>query len=201
MGSKKAQEKKELILEAARRCMKKSGIHQLNLRDVAKEADISLGSIHYYFDSKEEVLMELFQILVNENVSTATAATAQDMDADPLQHMITVLDVYMEMIFEDPDSSRVIIDLWSQALWHKPTHELLQSYYGHALSWLVSLINEGNELGLCKVPDPEAAAPLFQGIFDGIMAQVNLLKPKLDKARMKKAAREFIRLAFKAEGD
>ncbi len=47
------------ILEAARRCFEKKGFLKTTLQDVAEEAEISVGLIYRYFESKEDIFASL----------------------------------------------------------------------------------------------------------------------------------------------
>ena len=44
------------IIEAAERCVMKTGLHRLTLRDIAREQGGSLGNIYNYFANKEEIV-------------------------------------------------------------------------------------------------------------------------------------------------
>jgi AcrR family transcriptional regulator len=53
------QQRSNDILEAARRIFEKSGFLNTTLQDVAKEAEISVGLIYRYFQSKEDIFASL----------------------------------------------------------------------------------------------------------------------------------------------
>lgn len=54
----KAQRQNE-ILEAARRCFDENGFLNTTLQDVAREAEVSVGLIYRYFESKEDIFASL----------------------------------------------------------------------------------------------------------------------------------------------
>ena len=49
------------ILEAARRLFLSQGYNGSNLRDIAREAKVSMGGIYHHFSSKEEIYKSLLQ--------------------------------------------------------------------------------------------------------------------------------------------
>ncbi len=53
--------KRQLILDSALDLMARRGYHGVSVKDIAKEADISLGSMYTYFDSKEQLVNELYR--------------------------------------------------------------------------------------------------------------------------------------------
>jgi len=50
---------KENIILAAIECTERKGIHAVNIRDIAKQADVNVAAINYYFGTKEELLKEM----------------------------------------------------------------------------------------------------------------------------------------------
>ena len=48
--------RQEHILDAAEICFARAGFHRTTMQEIAKEADISLGAIYVYFDSKEALI-------------------------------------------------------------------------------------------------------------------------------------------------
>jgi AcrR family transcriptional regulator len=48
---------KERIVEAAYRALVKQGYHETSMKDIAAEAGVAPGLAHYYFESKEDLLV------------------------------------------------------------------------------------------------------------------------------------------------
>ncbi len=47
---------KKKIIEGTINCIEKYGLDSVTIRAIAKESDVTLSSVHYYFDSKEALL-------------------------------------------------------------------------------------------------------------------------------------------------
>lgn len=58
------------IIEAAERCVMKTGLHRLTLRDIAREQGGSLGNIYNYFANKEEIVEAIVE-RVRDNIARA----------------------------------------------------------------------------------------------------------------------------------
>ena len=56
----KAQKTREAILKAALEQFGKKGYSRATMRDIAKQAGVSVGNAYYYFQSKEEMILEVF---------------------------------------------------------------------------------------------------------------------------------------------
>lgn len=51
-----AEQHRREIVDAAERLVKGNGLHQLKLRDIAKESGKSLGNLYNYFQNKEAII-------------------------------------------------------------------------------------------------------------------------------------------------
>ena len=67
-------ERRVQLAEAAIRIATRDGLAATTTRRVAGEAGVSLGSVHYCFESKEELLVEMTRVLVSESAAAAAAA-------------------------------------------------------------------------------------------------------------------------------
>ncbi|MDR2117745.1 MAG: TetR/AcrR family transcriptional regulator [Planctomycetaceae bacterium] len=56
---------RELLLNAACQLFAEYGFGKVTTRMIAKKANVNLGSIHYYFGSKEELYFETFRTAIN----------------------------------------------------------------------------------------------------------------------------------------
>ncbi len=56
-------DKKKLILESAKKVFDKFGYSKASMDDVAKEACLGKGTIYYYYDSKEDIFLEILKQL------------------------------------------------------------------------------------------------------------------------------------------
>lgn len=56
-----AEQHRREIVDAAERLVKGKGLHQLKLRDIAKESGKSLGNLYNYFQNKEAIIEALVE--------------------------------------------------------------------------------------------------------------------------------------------
>jgi TetR/AcrR family transcriptional regulator, fatty acid metabolism regulator protein len=56
----RAADKRRQILEAAIRVFARQGFHSARVSDIAEEAGVAYGLVYHYFDSKDQMLNELF---------------------------------------------------------------------------------------------------------------------------------------------
>lgn len=67
-------ERRAQLAEAAIQIATRDGLAATTTRAVATEAGVSLGSVHYCFTDKDELLLEMTRVLVAESAAAATAA-------------------------------------------------------------------------------------------------------------------------------
>lgn len=58
-------DKRQILIEAAIQVISQKGYAELSLRDIAKAAGVSLSSIHYHFENKDELLIEVVKCFKN----------------------------------------------------------------------------------------------------------------------------------------
>jgi TetR/AcrR family fatty acid metabolism transcriptional regulator len=101
-------DKRRLILDAAIVVFARQGFHHCRVSDVADEAGVAYGLVYHYFDSKEEILNELFlerwQIMLD---AIAEIDRLQEVPARDKLYMIAsfIIDSYRH----EPDLMKVII--------------------------------------------------------------------------------------------
>ncbi len=103
-----APDKRRMILDAAITVFARQGFHHCRVSDVADEAGVAYGLVYHYFNSKEEILNELFlerwQIMLDAiaEIDSNTNLHARDK---LLQVAAFIIDSYRN----EPDLMKVII--------------------------------------------------------------------------------------------
>lgn len=62
----KSNETKEKVFGSALSLFKKKGFEETTMRDIAKEANIALGTTYYYFSSKDDIVSRFYEIRTEE---------------------------------------------------------------------------------------------------------------------------------------
>src|SRR5215831_2685818 len=84
--------RREQIVEAAVSVITEQGIQNLSLSEIEKKAGMSRGQLTYYFPTKEDILLAVFDRLValmHERVGEPECAAGQDASAwEWIQHLL-----------------------------------------------------------------------------------------------------------------
>ena len=71
---KKAEQKKEYILEKAREVFIKKGYANVTMKDIVSACDISRGGLYLYFSSTKEIFLTLFRREARERTEAVELA-------------------------------------------------------------------------------------------------------------------------------
>ena len=90
MGEKSAQ-KKQYILETARKVFMEKGFKNVTMKDIVEACDISRGGLYLYFGSTEEIFLEVLKMEADE---------ADDVFSDNITEDATASDILMLFLKE-----------------------------------------------------------------------------------------------------
>lgn len=94
-----ADERRQLILEAARRAFSRRGdVGRTTIKDIAAEAKISEGNIYRYFDSKEELFYEAAVRPLQEAFRVGDDKMQSLFDLPVADRHASVVDYYRDLI-------------------------------------------------------------------------------------------------------
>jgi AcrR family transcriptional regulator len=102
------------IVRAAAAVLGRQGYAETSLKDVAREAGVAPGLLHYYFESKEELLLEV--VVVTERQMIADWKAVVEAVEDPLERIVTGLDHAEARCSEQPEFFRLLLDLYTVSL-------------------------------------------------------------------------------------
>ncbi|MES2775022.1 MAG: TetR family transcriptional regulator [Bacteroidota bacterium] len=96
------------ILETAERLFAAKGFDGTSVREIAKEANINLASISYYFGSKEKLMEAIFNYRIN-NAWFAVKTLVDDHSLSPIKKMDMLVDSVIDRISEKECFHRIMV--------------------------------------------------------------------------------------------
>jgi len=90
-----SQNKRERLVDSAATLFHKNGMHATSLADIAKDADIPIGNVYYYFKAKEELAMAAVE-KHREQFRAGYALLDEALD-DPRQRLIEATKCFDKM--------------------------------------------------------------------------------------------------------
>ena len=163
-------ERKAQILQAASNVFSHIGFHAANVSDVAREAQVSQGTIYHYFKSKEELFMAVFAVWETagfyQEVNTAIDGSASA--AEQLRQLAYGMGKHMVQAEEIHPAS---VEFWSHIYRNAAIRESFRGIFSELRTTLVKLIQVGISQDEFVSIDADAAAALFIAIYDGLTLQ------------------------------
>lgn len=96
-------------MAAAARVLGRAGFADSSIKEIAREAGVAPGLVHYYFAAKEDLLIAVVEQLERELVADWQGAVA-GVD-DPLRRIVAALDHTTERCAQRPEFRRLLFDL------------------------------------------------------------------------------------------
>jgi TetR/AcrR family fatty acid metabolism transcriptional regulator len=160
-------DKRRQILDAAIRVFARQGFHATRVSDIADEAGVAYGLVYHYFESKDEVLNELFT--ARWSLLLAAIEEADRDGASPRAKLEAVAGFIVDSYRYDPELMKVIIvEVTRAANSFGRTHlnEIRRAYDS-----IAKIVAEGQESGeFRRDVDSTFASMYFYGAIEQLLS-------------------------------
>ena len=159
------------VLEATWQLIAEVGYRRVRIADIAKRVGTSTGTIHYHFDTKEDVLDAAFRYAVADSRSRSEEAIA-GID-DPWERLVALLEAHMP---RDSISKEWVIwlQLWNEASVRPELRSLNETHYGRWIDLVESIVLDGQERGAFRQIDARAFVLRLLTMMDGAAIQFTM---------------------------
>ncbi|MFS0553513.1 TetR/AcrR family transcriptional regulator [Brevibacillus sp. 179-C9.3 HS] len=197
---KKAEAKRAFLIEQATACLAEKGYAHVSLRDIAKESGVSLGILHYYFASKEELLLAVISgykgRFIEELEREVIAAPSGEWSG-------ALARVLSRSLQEDRKLHRLWYDLQVQAMYVPAFSEQVKDIRARLHSLIARmLVRLQHEEQTVLTIDEESAISLIYSAIDGFLFQFlldELQRPEEAIARFELAISHLMLTLFSSE--
>jgi AcrR family transcriptional regulator len=167
---KDADERRAELLGTAMSLFEENGYEDTSVQDITEAVGVAKGTFYHYFDSKDELLVELADLQAEEVFARVEEAAA-GLEGDPVAEMRVLIGLHMRWKIEDAAD---ITMAWLRVMYRNENRDLrdrlITGYVDRLRPRFAELIAEGAGLGLFQVDDPDATADvlaaMYRGIFD-----------------------------------
>jgi TetR/AcrR family fatty acid metabolism transcriptional regulator len=158
-------DKRERILDAAVRVLARKGFHDTRVSEVAKAAGVADGTIYLYFDSKDALLLSLFEDRVERLLRFLEAELPRAKTAtDKLRR---VIEIQLGLLENERDLAEVLTVIFRQST--KLMKEQAAPKFNAYLDVIARVVAEGQASGeLRDDVSPHLVARAIFGALDGI---------------------------------
>jgi AcrR family transcriptional regulator len=162
-----AVDKRRLILGAAITVFARQGFHHCRVSDVADEAGVAYGLVYHYFDSKEEILDQIF--LERWQVMLDAIAEIDGQEISPRDKLHLVAAFIIDSYRHEPDLMKVIIVEVTRA-----ANSFGRQHLGtirEAYNGIAAIVESGRRDGVFKADiSSEFAAMCFYGAIEQLLS-------------------------------
>lgn len=178
------------LTKAAYKVVSRKGYYNFTVRDIANEAGLSTGLVHYYFKSKDDLLVSVLRVM-NENLSFYLAKALEQID-DPKEKLIIFMDEAFYLVKREKEYFHVLIDFWTQINHNdrirRANIKLYQSYRAEC----AKIIQEGIEKQVFKNVDVQYTSTMIVAFVQGLIIQYIIDPNAFDYSEYNKKIKEQV---------
>lgn len=159
------------IVLAATRVLARQGYARTSLLDIAREAGMSKGALHYHFPSKEILISRVLERAL-ETIALRTLEAWGRAPGEPFEALRSAVRELWTVRRTRTDEVAVLADLLAQALYDEQLRPQLAAYYKTAALQVNQYLLPHLELvGLRPRVAPAILPRLLVGLLDGLAMQ------------------------------
>ncbi len=164
-------EKAQRIVEAMRSSVGRRGAAGSTFDHVAQEAGVSRGLLHYYFGTKERLLVEVLRHdgelrLARLEASLGSAGSVEEL----VQALVSQLE---ELVGEDPGSRSLIYEMASMSRRNEDIRDELAELYRKVRVLVANVLRDKEREGVVRLHgDAHAVASILFALGDGLELQL-----------------------------
>jgi AcrR family transcriptional regulator len=165
---KPAATRRQELVDAAVRVIRRKGLLETTTRDVAAEAGTSTGLVSHYFDSQDDLLVAAFEQVATEDLARVRRALSASPDA------VGRLRVLLDQFAPAARSwqYRMWIDVWAASAHHAVLRKSSRTLNQEWLAIVTELMDRGVEEGAFTCAEPAASAWRLLALLDGMSVQL-----------------------------
>lgn len=137
------EERKLQILKALDQCLLEKSFQQTSIKDISRIAQVNHGVLHYYFKSKEDILLHYIDYVVDYFKSQMREMlNSQGMEKMSRKDFVKeVFGFVNHRITLDKNLSKIFVEIWEIALYNDKVRSKLRQAYREWIQTLVANIS------------------------------------------------------------
>lgn len=163
--------RRQQIIVAAKRVFSEKGFNKATMEDIAKEAELSPGTLYLYFKNKEELYASL-SLRILQYLHIRVTHVNKDAALSPEQKLSALMEAMYDVYDFDP---LTIINMFhlqsSETLKHlsESLLEEIKQLSQKSIGAIAKIFEEGMQKGIYVDRHPVALADIFWSLFSGVV--------------------------------
>jgi AcrR family transcriptional regulator len=184
-------DKVQRIVDAMRTCIASRGIAGATFEHVSREAGVSRGLLHYYFGTKERLLIEVLRGDAQVRIAAFDAPLAAAKTGE--EFVDVLVSGADEILRSDPGFYVLIYELFAAGRQNPEIRTELAQVYEGSRRHVAEILRRKEEEGVLSLRfDPEMTITFMFGAADGVALQ-RLTDPERDYSELLEIEREILR--------
>ncbi len=163
--------RRQQIIVAAKRVFSDKGFNRTTMEDIAKEAELSPGTLYLYFKNKDDLYASL-SLRILQYLLIRLEHVTDNKDLNPEQKVAALAEVMIDVYEFDPLVIINMFHLQSSETLRNLSEELLAEIKllsRKSLGGIASIFEEGINAGVFIQAHPIALADIFWSLFAGVV--------------------------------
>jgi AcrR family transcriptional regulator len=157
------------IIEAAMRCFQRKGYENTTMDDITAEYGLSKGSVYWYYSSKKDILIAVFEHMMSELFAGYKSQVLSDIS--PKQKLMNILRLFVGMLLENHEACRPFIVLMSVAYEDEDLRKRATELYKQAEKQMEEILKQGEAAGEFTVPNKKLVASMVIAAGEGLLTR------------------------------
>lgn len=169
----KNQDNRSQIILAAYRLLAEKGYDSATMKEIAAAASVAPGLIHYYFESKDQLLQE---VLIEAGERYVKEVERWCTELTQSQLLTVAFTEPKQRVTAEPEWFRLRCELFALGLRNPNFHEAVRIMFSTGRHCITRLVHQ---IAGDAIANPEAVAAVLLASFDGLALQ-KLADPEFD---------------------
>jgi TetR/AcrR family fatty acid metabolism transcriptional regulator len=157
------------LTKAAYKVVGQKGYYDFTIRDIAQEAGMSTGLIHYYFKNKEELLLHLLKEINKNMLGSLNRSISKAQD--PREKLNIFMQQAFDLITNEKDYFYIVLDFWTQVNKNERMKRANVNLFKSYRDEVASILKEGVTKGIFVEMDVVYTSAVIISMIQGLLIQ------------------------------
>lgn len=158
-------ERRNQIINAATVVFAKSGFNQARMDDVAEAAGFSKGTLYWYFNSKDDLIIAILEKMLDKELHIVGESIKSDESAT--DKLMDITELIIEDLRQIESLMPIFIEFISMATRVEKVTKIFKNYFRKYMNVVVPIIQQGIDNDELSPIDPKKAAISILAIVEG----------------------------------
>jgi len=165
---------RKIIIKAAKELISSQGVDKTTLAEIAKKADISKGTLYYYYSTKTDLIFDITDVHMDKITGDIFSMIEESRNGVSWQELLTLL---FESLLSSETRSRLHLYLIKEAL---AGNEALKKRFQNTYSLWFDMVDSAYEKMSKTDPEIKIKAKFLVAVIDGFIIQALMSLEKTD---------------------